>query len=217
MQTNPYDHDQTARPANRPQDQLDLYQEVIDSPEIDGFLDENNLGLGNYSGREMWQQVQSYRDGMFSSTAFARTIRDLAIEETKWELGLNGWEMRIDGDRLKWTGWNGLDDEERQDQWAAELADADDEFMDRRTWIQRQGEWIFEDLVQQRIEGERYPAREAISEIANYDGQWDPPHFRMMMVRHETSRSRGARLIDNLFERVKKMVNHSDDSGGLRR
>jgi hypothetical protein len=35
-----------------------------------------------------------------------------------------------------------------------------------------------------------------------------------MLMRHEASRSRGARLLDNLFGRVRKMIEGDDSSGG---
>jgi len=38
-----------------------------------------------------------------------------------------------------------------------------------------------------------------IEKYSGIDRNWVPPHWRMLQARHEASRSRGARLMDNLF------------------
>lgn len=203
----------------RPQDQLDLYQDVVDSTAIDPFLDEQNIGLGNYKEREMWQQVESFRHGLYATAAFRRLIEQRSKEETKYWLAVEGWSLNIpDTSKTKtYKGWNQLEDEERKDIWEDELANREGELFDRRRWIERRGEWLFEELMkQQRPEAGRYPHFEAMSELSGYDSAWEPPHNRMLMARHETSRSRGARLIDNVFQRVKETVTDTDD-GGIRR
>jgi len=100
---------------DRPHDQIDIYNLAIASTIDSDLIDDVLLGLGNYSSREYWQQVDSFRKGVFSTAAFTRRIRERAIEETKVELALNGvseqWEVDQTARAFEADGWNDLDDE----------------------------------------------------------------------------------------------------------
>jgi len=199
--------------SRQPRDQLDLYNSVVDSTAVDPFLDRQNLGLGNYKEREMWQQVESYRNGLYASAAFRRLIDERATKETQIEIAINGYEFTIPdtSKQRRLEGWEELSPERRREIWDKELANSDDERMDRRRWIERRGEQLFEELQKEtREEARRFPASEAVKEIAGHSGTWDPAHNRMLMARHETSRSRGAQLLDNVFGRVKEHVTEGD-------
>lgn len=166
----------------------------------------------------MWQQVESYRNGLYASAAFRRLIDERATAQTKTELAIHGYEYTIpDTNRQRqMRGWEEMDPDERRELWEEELAHSDDEPFDRRRWIERRGEQLFEQLQKDtHEEARRFPATEAINEIAGHSGTWDPAHNRMLMARHETSRSRGAQLLDNVFGRVKEHVTEGD-SGSRR-
>jgi len=171
----------------------------------------------------MWQQVESYRHGLYASAAFRRLIDERAERQTQIEIAINGYEFTIPDTskqrRLK--GWAEMTPDERREVWDEELANGDDEPMDRRRWIKRRGQQLYEELEQEtREEARRFPASEAVAEIAGHSGTWDPAHNRMLMARHETSRSRGAQLLDNVFGRVKEHVTEGDSPrrrGGGRR
>jgi len=208
--------------TRQPRDQLDLYNSVVDSTAVDPFLDRQNLGLGNYKEREMWQQVESYRHGLYASAAFRRLIDERATEQTKREIAIDGYEYTIPDTTQQRTmkGWAEMTPEERREKWEKELRHSEDEPFDRRRWIERHGEQLFEQLQKDtHEEARRFPATEAIKEIAGHSGTWDPAHNRMLMARHETSRSRGAQLLDNVFGRVKEHVTEGDAAprGGGRR
>ncbi|MGZ0745731.1 hypothetical protein [Haloparvum sp. AD34] len=173
-----------------PASQLDIYQQAVDSTVDDDLIEDLLLGLGNYSDAEHWQQVESFRQAVYSDGAFASAIGELAIEETMHRIAKDGWHEEIeagaDGRKtvydIDYTGWHELDDEEQA-------------VTDRRRWITEHAEKIWEDLpAQLRVH--------ALIEHAGTTGDWKPPQLRMLMMRHESSRSRGARLIDNLFGRV---------------
>lgn len=169
----------------------------------------------------MWQQVESYRHGMYAGAAFRRPIEQRARQETEFRLATEGYScQKPDSERLlSWDGWNELSEERRREIWEEELSESADEQFDRRRWIRRRGKQVFEQLQQMtNSDVRRFPAEEAKTELTGYEGHWEPPHNRMLMARHETSRSRGARLIDNVFGRIKEMVKSGDaNSGGLRR
>jgi hypothetical protein len=168
-----------------------LADTAVDADLPDEFLDQANLGLGNYTDAEMWQQVRSYGHAMYAET-FSRLILERAIYETKLGLAEHGWQAR---------------DEDGNEVYR--LAPADEEEMredeTRREFIQRRGQEKWKRLD----ERERV---EAIEEFSGITESWTSPFHRMMLVRHETSRSRDARLIDNLFGRVRKLVNREEDN-----
>ena len=198
-----------------PRDQLDLYSQVVDSTAVDPFLDRQNLGLGNYKEREMWQQVESYRHGMYATAAFRRVIDERAVRETQTEIAIKGYSLTNPqtGDSVRLKGWDEMSQEERRETWR-ELRNSEDERFDRRRWIERRGQQLYEELEKMTDEEQRrWPASEAVREIAGHSGSWDPAHNRMLMARHETSRSRSAQLLDNVFGRVKEHVTDGNGEG----
>jgi len=167
----------------------------------------------------MWQQVESYRHGLYAGAAFRRIVEQRAKQETKTQLAIGGWSCVKPGSNTgrtkEWKGWDEMTQEEREELWG-DLRNSPDEPFDRRRWIERRGEEIYEKLLEMTSpEDRRYPADEAEAEFSGYSGEWEPPHNRMLMMRHEASRSRGARLLDNVFQRVKKHISDGD-SGGSR-
>lgn len=177
---------------NGPSSELDIYERIVDPDVQDDFLDQINLGTGHYTNREMYQQIQSFYDGMFSEAAFSRLIVDRAIDETKRELALKGWTRTDEeGAPVKtWDGWYSLDEEERDKK-------------SRLAYIEERGDKIWSQLA----EKEHLAALEVVSGISS---GWTPPHWRIVKMRNEASKSRGARLMDNVFGRVKKLVGNDD-------
>lgn len=194
--------------------------EVANESVDDKFLSKQNLGVGNYSGKEMYQQIQSFKNGLYSENAFGKLLYRRAIKETQTKLAKEGWRY-VDPHKnavVEIKGWVELTPDERSEIWADELQRTDEQ-MTKRRWIERRGEEEFETLIERRNRDVgRAPAREAMKELAGWDGEWQSPHLRMIMARHETSRSRGARLLDNVFGRIKKTIAERDDvgDGGLR-
>jgi len=89
---------------------------------------------------------------------------------------------------------------------------------DRRRYIETKMEELWNDLAPgnpDRLSGDELEERreqaakrrlEKIEEHTGITRDWIPPHWRMMQMRHDTSRSRGARLLDNLFGRIRKII-----------
>lgn len=193
---------QKNEPARR---EIDVYDKALRSSDVDEFLESEDLGLGYYDDAERWQQVESYRHGMFGSEAFGERILDRAVEETKRQLavkGANFYDAEANAPAAL-TGWTELDDDEKK-----RLREK--ERIDKRRYIQQEGEKVWKLMNDnQRIE--------ALEIATGIDRAWTPPHWRMLVARHETSRSRGARLLDNVFGRksVQEVFRHeSKDSGG---
>lgn len=175
-----------------PNSQLDIYREVIDSTDEEPFLSRTNFGLGNYTEAEMWMQTEAHHRGMYATAAFKRRLESRARDETIRKLGKRGWTYTVKTDDgpcdQHIRGWNDLPEEDRTSPGEPY----------RRSYIEEQGRKIWDRLP----ERER---KKAVEEYAGIRNEWTAPHFRQMVMRHEASRSRGARLLDNLFDRVREV------------
>lgn len=195
-------------PNQQARDELDLYEQALNAVAGDDFLEANQLGLGNLRDEEMWQQIESYKGGMYGEAAFGRTIDALLVEETKRELAREEWRKLGD------------DDNERRE----ELREEGWEHPSKRAFIEEKMEEKWEDLRAPRDVGSREDRREVtienrLEKIEAVTGRlpgWTPPHWRMLLMRLDSSRSRDARLIDNLFDRVsRKEVSGNIDASEL--
>lgn len=191
----------------RSRSEIDVYDKALRSPGADDFLESENLGLGYYDNPERWQQIESYRHGLFGDRVFAEPLIGRAIDETKRQLAIKGKQFydkeKQAPDSL--TGWEELSEEEQREMKRQKR-------IDKKRWIDQQGEAIWKLLTERQ-------RKEAVAIATGMEEKWTPPHWRMLMARHETSRSRDARLLDNVFgrEQVQKVFNHTSDesSGGL--
>lgn len=181
----------------QPTRDLDVYHKATEpTASDDDFLDRNNLGLGYYDESEIWQQLERYADGMFSSAAFRDKILRKGISETKRRLALEGKSFfdHRSVEAVSVDGWKDLDDEEREEKSRREfLAETGDEIWDRMTDEQR---------------------LEALEVVSGISDEWAPPHHRILLAQHEMSRSKGARALDNLFGRKsesKRIIESSDE------
>jgi hypothetical protein len=174
-------------------DELDLYEQAINAVAGDDFLETNQLGLGNLHDEEMWQQIESYKSGMYGEAAFGGLIDDMLVEQTKRELARQKWEEL------------GETEEERWKQMAEDM-----EYPSKRRWIEQKAEQCWERLKPDRDVGDAETRREVqiqkqVQEIIDKTGRppgWTPPHWRMLLMRLASSRSRDSRLIDHPFDRV---------------
>lgn len=183
--------DQPAQPG-QPRRDLDLYNKAVDPSLTDEFLDENNLGLGFLSEAEVYQQIRSFQMGMYGDAAFADLLDNRRVEETKRSLALDGYTyFDKDEEKHDLSGWNDKD-EDFQDR------------KDRRRYIEQRGEAIWNSL----------PEEQQYKAIIDRTGipDWMPPQFRMVLMRHESSKSKDARTQDNLFGRVKKLIDEGNNN-----
>jgi hypothetical protein len=169
----------------RPHKDLDLYQEAVNPSLTDDFLNDNNLGLGNLTEAEVYQQIQSYRAGMFAEAALSDRLDTRRIQETKRALAEEGCQIVTAENIHNHDGWDDLDDEERGEK-------------DRRRYLEERGEEIWEQL----------PEEVQYQAVVDHTGvpNWMAPHYRMLLMRNEASKSKEARTQDNLFGRVKKVI-----------
>jgi len=160
----------------KPKSELEIYNDATDPQVQDPFLSDTNLGLGNYGNDELWQQVESFKQGMYAQAGFGKLVLRRAVKETIHGIGAEEWSR--------------LEEDEKQDK-------------DRRRWIIQTGRKKWNEVASIEEDAEAQgKMQELLRQHAGVDEQYTAPHMRMLMARHEVSRSKGARLMDNLFDRV---------------
>ena len=174
--------------GERAHSELDLFSRALDG----STFRDANLGLGNYTDAEYYQQAQQYKYGMFANAAFGRPLTERAVQDAKHGLARDGWKFKRkkqnqpQPETVTHDGWEGLGDDEQDE-------------ADRRRYFERRGDEIWDELPESQ-------RRQALIEYAGVLRDWEPPQWQMLKMRHDASRSRDARLLDNLFGRGKQKV-----------
>lgn len=214
-----YQMDETQRTGG-PTSELELYSNVAEPSTDDDFLEDNNLGLGKYSGREYWQQIEAFKNHMYSESAFGRKLSELAIYQTQWELGKEALEDTDYNSPVEFAKEKGIiPEDERIGRRQAIVA------IGKHRWDTLLEERYTEDARQRMDDRDAFRRREQLKAVEEHVGtaEWLTPHSRMISARHEGSRSKDAHLIDNLFGRVREKRQETDietarsqqDTGGI--
>jgi hypothetical protein len=180
-----------------PGSMLEVYMHALSNSTGDALLSRVNLGVGNYTEAQYWQQIEAYRQGLYADSAMTKRILHRAKRETLKRLVDAVFENR-DSKLLK-----GVTYEE-----PLEAGDVDEDGNEREhdetkaEYLDRCAQDIWENLGN---DDHDYSASEHQAYLVNMatdiELDWVPPHWRMLMARHEASRSKQAHLIDNLFGR----------------
>jgi hypothetical protein len=146
------------------------------------------FGLGNYDESLYWQQVRGFRKALVAHLAFADTLHKRAIAETKLKLAKEGFSYVNDRQETKkWKAWDELDDGEKAE---SKWADCDGQT------LQQRGEEIWSDMASP-FESLTEEQRAALKAKAGVDDRFVSVFESLQDMRHEGSRSKGARLLDN--------------------
>lgn len=180
---------------------LELKDKLVEGAGGNPLLEHVNLGQGNYKDTDYWQQIRSYRRGLFLHTAFANIISERAIKETKIKLGREGYNAQ----------YNDL--EEAVDQFDPANNKYDFDRADSpRQKILEHGNWIWE-----RLGDPATPISEKqVAAILDKTGatlDWLPISWQMVLGRHEASRSRDAELIRDVLSNVRHIRTDGDGDG----
>lgn len=167
-----------------PGSMLEVYMHALASRTADDFLDQVNLGIGNYTEAEYWQQVETFRKGLYADSAMTEKLLKKAKRQALREV-----VDAVYDDRSRAILNNIRDIPERGDDQSKQ------EYYDEHA-----------DDIWRNLGGhEDYSAAEhkawLLQETTGLSKNWTPPHWRMLKMRHEASRSKNAHLIDNLFGR----------------
>ena len=173
------------QPDRTPGSMLEIYMHAVGNQTGDSFLDTINLGVGNYEEPEYWQQIDAFRNGMFADAAMTRKVIERAVLETKKHM-----VDAIFGDG----------DSSLLEKGSINYPKPGD--MSKEEYLEKHMDDVWDGLG---IPDEGYSTEQhqawLVNRATGLGMDWTPPHWRMLKARHEASRSRDARLIDNVFGR----------------
>ena len=197
--TNGHDNDNA---IDQIRDELGLQEEILSSSESNPLLNETNLGLGKYDDDYKWQQVRSYRKGLYAWIAFGRTLEKRQLYETKIKLGEEGYNPTFDSRNVEVETWPPFDPESVDDDrslWNAKLERG------RRIW-RRLGD-------PERIITEEQAS--AIARKTNIVEDWKPLFWELVAGRHEVSRSEDAELLRDSLTGIKELRQNDGEEESL--
>jgi len=202
QRTNGHDTDQETEQVL---DELGLQEQILKSSGGNPLLEGTNLGLGNYDTDYKWQQVRSYRKGLYAWIAFGNTLTKRQIYETKIKLGRNGFNAIYD-------------DRDREVKTFPPLEEAGDDPEDeeRSSWNRAldRGRKIWRRLGDpHQIFTEDQIS--AISQKTGIDSEWQPLFWELVAGRHEVSRSEEAELLRDALTGIKELRTQDDSSDSL--
>lgn len=182
--------------ASRPNDELDMYGDLLQQSSANPLLQRTNLGQGNYDTDYLWQQVRSYRKGLFAYIAFSGVLSKRAIHETKIKLAREGFSHWNEEDKTV-DQWGALDEDDREDGesiWTAE---------------RRRGEEIWQSLSDNETPLSEKQAA-ALLEKTDVSEEFMPIFWQMAAGRHEVSRSKDAELLRDMLTGIKHLRSDPD-------
>lgn len=170
----------------------DVQGKILASSQSNPLLRETNLGLGKYDDDYKWQQIRSYRKGLYAWIAFGRALNQRRIYETKMKLGEEGYNAiyhDLEADVKTYTPFD--EDEDKED--------------DQSIWtaIRRRGEKIWKQLG----DPEEVLTDAQLSALHDKTGiaeEWKPIFWELVSGRHEMSRSDEAELLRDALTGVKE-------------
>jgi len=166
-----------------PGSMLEVYMHAIAGRTNDDFLDRINMGVGNYSYAEYWQQVRAFRRGLFADAGMTRKLMAKARRQAK--KAVVDAIYAENGDRAI----------------LARIGDTPDtDGLSKREYFEEHADDIWQSLGDEEYSQAEHQAW-LVNQVTGLSMDWTPPHWRMLKMRHEASRSKDARLIDNLFGR----------------
>jgi len=192
--------DESTKPRIR--DESDVYQQVLGSGSSNPLLRDADLGQGNYDDEYLWQQIRSYRKGLYAWIAFGNVLTERKIYETKMQLGDEGYNAFYDESESDVQVWGALDEDDIPD--------------DRSRWnvVKERGEEIWQRLGEPDV----MLSQKQLSAIQSKTGlsqEWMPIFWELVSGRHEVSRSRDAELLRDLMTGVQHLREEGTDDGGL--
>lgn len=199
-------------------DHLDALEDILQSSQNNPLLQQTNLGQGNYDEDYLWQQIQSYRDGLFAHKAFSSLVEDRHLRTTKLQLGRSGVRF-YDTNAEKPVNIEPFDQNNPEgDKYLRRLnLERDVEYYSTWTLIQKRGEYIWrEELGDPEAVGLTEMQAAALVEISGDDGEWLPIYWEMVAGRHEASRSLDSTLIKFVLgDYQERRADTGEDSGSL--
>ncbi|WP_435125390.1 hypothetical protein [Halobaculum sp. D14] len=174
---------------------------VLQSP--DGDLFDAGFGLGNYDESLYWQQVRGFRKAFAVYQMFGATLRERAIIETQRRMAATGHKtLNHDDEVVNYDAFDDLGDDERADsKWAD---------TDGKTFAEY-GREIWEQLGNEETAGLSDAQERALQEHAGVSERFVSVFESLQDMRHEGSRSKGARLLDDVLASAQVLRDERSD------
>lgn len=201
---------QSASNSGGARNELQLKDRIVSGADGVPVLDHVNLGQGNYSEDDYWQQIRSYRRGLYLHTAFQRTIFKRAVHETIVALGREGYNAHYDEVAEDVAMHEPADPTPLDELDVDEMTAADG----RRQQVFDRGKEIWDKLGEPNVNLSKKQAA-ALLEKTDVKTSWLPISWEMVLGRHEASRSRDAELIRDVFTNVSDLRAGDNDSDQL--
>lgn len=171
----------------------------------DREISRNNFGAGVYKTPELYEQTERFKRTINANAGVGEDIRKRAKGEAWLTLARKGWTIRLQDQMVQFPSL-----EEAEDDPYAPFAKIAREKADNL----RQQQLEYARLVWNDMD--KTEQEYALTELSSLDEPFDPPEFRVAKFFHESSRSKGGRLMDNVFGRVRKMIQEGPENGGSR-
>jgi len=186
-------------------DSEEVVGQVLDSPDGEIF-DGSAFGLGNYDEKLYWQQVRGFRKAFATYQMFGPELRERAIIETQRSLAVSGHKSLDHNDEMvKMPPYEDKPAEEKADsKWADTDADA--------VTLSEYGREIWAELDNPEADGLSDEQQKAMRDHTGVSGRFVSVFESLEDMRHEGSRSKGARLVDNVLTAAQTL---RDDRGAL--
>lgn len=193
----------TAEDDPGPRDELDLQHDLARQSSGNPLLSHTNLGTGHYTDDTLWQQIRSYRKGLFAYIAFGGMLTRRALYETKLKLGREGYRHYNEA-RQEVESYDPIEEsdiDERESSWSAEL---------------ERGEEIWTRLGEAPRPITEKQIAAVIKKTGVEPGRFLPVYWQMVSGRHDASKSLDAELLRD-FLTDKKFFEGDTDSEESRR
>jgi hypothetical protein len=178
------------------------HERFAESTVHDKEISENNFGAGFYQNSEVYEQTQRFKQTLNAQASVGQSIERLAMSEVFQALATAGWEITVDDQTHHFPP---LDEATKQSEteYANMAAKAQSRAKTHRQEPLEYGRQLFETMPD-------YLQTHAMTELSTLDGRFDPPEMRVTKFFHEATRSKGGRLMDNVFGRVKKLISQGN-------
>lgn len=182
------------------------HEEFAGSTVHDRELSQNNFGAGVYQPSEVYEQTRRFKRTLNAQAGVGQDIERLARGEVFQTIGQQGYEVTTDDETLTIPALDEVVDEDgdivAESDYAEQAARALQQSQSHDVELEY-GRQVFQTLPE-------YLQTHALTELSTLQSRFDPPEMRVTKAFHELTRSKGGRLMDNVFGRVRELINRGD-------
>lgn len=164
--------------SSGPSSELEYRDGIVGPQTDDEMLRDNNLGLGVYSEQEYWQQIDNFQQYLYAAAAFEENLIKRSIYIARRAIAREGFTFHGRND-------DGAQEMQRVAAWDDLEPDKREEYGDIETYSHASWDSMGDQGQLQ-----------AVRKFTDYDPAKRLPQARLLLARHEMSRSKEGRLVD---------------------